>query len=102
MKIKSKIKEFKPTSWSIDNKTSIYVIILIIAVFGIISYNTIPKEQFPDIVIPTIYVNTIYAGNSPTNIENLVTRPLEKKIKAINGVKKITSSSLQDYSNDSG
>ncbi|MFH0866872.1 MAG: efflux RND transporter permease subunit [Bacteroidota bacterium] len=96
--MKGKIKEFRPTSWSIDNKTSIYVLVLIIAIFGIISYNNIPKEQFPEIVIPKIIVTTIYAGTSPTDIENLVTRPLEKNMKSINGVKKITSTSVQDYS----
>ncbi len=98
MKIKNKIKEFRPTSWSIDNKTSIYVIILVIAVFGIWSYISIPKEQFPEIVIPKIFITSVYAGTSPADMENLVTRPLEKNLKAINGVKKITSSSLQDYS----
>lgn len=96
--MKGKIKEFRPTSWSIDNKTSIYVLVLIIAIFGIISYINIPKEQFPEIVIPKIIVTTIYAGTSPTDIENLVTRPLEKNLKSINGVKTITSSSVQDYS----
>lgn len=96
--MKGKIKEFKPTSWSIDNKTSIYVLVLIIAVFGMISYNNIPKEQFPEIVIPKIIVTTIYAGTSPSDIENLVTRPLEKNMKSINGVKSITSTSVQDYS----
>lgn len=96
--MKGKIKEFRPTNWSIDNKTSIYVLVLIIAVFGMISYNNIPKEQFPEIVIPKIIVTTIYSGTSPADIENLVTRPLEKNMKSINGVKKITSSSVQDYS----
>ena len=96
--MKGKIKEFLPTSWSIDNKTSIYVFVLIVSIFGMMSYRSIPKEQYPDIVIPMIFVNTIYAGTSPADIENLVTRPLEKNLKAINGVKKITSSSIQDYS----
>ncbi len=95
---KTKIKEFKPTSWSIDNKTSIYVLAIIIALFGIFSYISIPKEQFPEIVIPTILVNTVYSGTSPTDMENLVTRPLEKNLKSINGVKKITSTSMQDIS----
>jgi multidrug efflux pump len=96
--MKGKIKEFRPTSWSIDNKTSIYVMVLIIAIFGMISYINIPKEQFPEIVIPKIIVTTVYAGTSPTDIENLVTRPLEKNMKSIKGVKKITSTSVQDYS----
>jgi multidrug efflux pump subunit AcrB len=96
--MEKKFKEFRPTSWSIDNKTSIYVLAIIIAIFGIISYNTIPKEQFPEIVIPTILVQTFYPGTSPADIENLITKPLEKNLKSINGVKKITSSSVQDFS----
>lgn len=91
-------KEFKPTSWSIDNKLSIYVMVFIIAVFGYWNYNTLPKEQFPEIVIPTIIVNTIYPGTSPNDIENLITRPLEKNIKSASGVKKINSNSIQDFS----
>jgi len=96
--MKVKLKEFKPTSWSINNKTSIYVLIIIISIFGIINYNTIPKEQIPDIVIPTILINTMYPGTSPADMENLITLPIEKNIKSINGVKKITSSSVQDFS----
>lgn len=91
-------KEFRPTSWSIDNKTSIYVLAFIICIFGIFSYNSIPKEQYPEIVFPQILINTIYPGTSPADIENLITKPLEKKLKSISGVKNITSSSVQDFS----
>ena len=80
-KVKEKIKEFKPTSWSITNKTSIYLVMVIITLIGIYQFLTLPKEQFPDIVIPTVFVQTIYVGNSPKDIENLVTRPIEKQIK---------------------
>jgi multidrug efflux pump len=95
-----KYKEFKPTSWSIKNKTSIYLLIIFVSVIGVFQFVTLPKEQFPDIVIPTIYVQTVYVGNSPKDIENLVTRPIEKQLKGITGAKinKITSTSLQDYS----
>ena len=75
--IKDKFKEFGPTTWSIKNKTSIYLAILFVSLAGIYQFATLPKEQFPDIVIPTIYVQTIYVGNSPKDIENLVTRPIE-------------------------
>ncbi len=92
------MKEFKLSSWAIDNKISIYVLTIIIAIAGMSAYNSIPKESFPDIVIPTIYVNTVYVGNSPTNIENLVTKPIEKQLKSISGVKKLNSTSLQDVS----
>ena len=93
-------KEFGPTTWSIKNKTSIYLLIIFVSLIGIYQFATLPKEQFPDVVIPTIYVSTIYVGNSPRDIENLVTRPIEKQLKGITGAKinKITSTSLQDYS----
>lgn len=95
---KLKFKEFGPTSWSIDNKTSIYILSIFISIAGIFSYNALPKEQFPDIVIPTIIVQTVYPGSSPKDIENLITKPLEKKIKSVSGVKKLKSNSIQDFS----
>lgn len=90
-------KEFGPTSWSINNKTSIYIITVILCIAGIFAYIKLGKEKFPDIVIPRIIVATVYPGTSPTDIENLVTRQLEKEIKSVNGVKKISSTSNQDY-----
>src|SRR5450432_3738524 len=97
---KEKIKGFVLTNWAIGSKTSVYLIMLIVSLIGIYQFVTLPKEQFPDIVIPTIYVQTIYVGNSPKDMENLVTRPIEKQIKAITGakIKKFTSTSQQDYS----
>lgn len=93
------MKEFKPTSWSIDNKTSIFIITVIITLAGLLSYNALPKEQFPDVVVPQIFVTTIYPGASPSDMEALVTKHIEKEVKAINGIKKVTSYSVQDFSN---
>ena len=95
-----KIKGFILTNWSINNKTSIYLLMVFVSIIGIVKFVTLPKEQFPEIVIPTIYVQTIYVGNSPKDVENLVTRPIEKQIKGITGakIKKFTSTSQQDYS----
>jgi multidrug efflux pump subunit AcrB len=93
-----KYKEFKPTSWAINNKTSMYVLAFILAAYGFISYSTIAKEQIPEIEIPYIMVNTVYPGTSPADIENFITRPLEKNMKSIEDVKQITSNSVQDFS----
>jgi multidrug efflux pump subunit AcrB len=73
---------------------------IFVSLGGIYQFVTLPKEQYPDIVIPTIFVQTVYVGNSPKDIENLVTRPLEKQIKGITGAKitKFTSNSQQDFS----
>lgn len=99
-KLTTSHKQFKPTTWSIKNRTSIYLMILFLSIGGIFQFITLPKEQFPDIVIPTILVQTVYVGNSPKDIENLVTKPIEKQIKGITGAKinKETSTSQQDFS----
>ncbi|MBE7510833.1 MAG: efflux RND transporter permease subunit [Bacteroidia bacterium] len=95
--MKDIFKEFKPSSWAIDNRTAIYVITVIITLMGIMSYISIPKESFPDISLPNIYVSVVYPGTSPKDMENLVVRHIEKQCKGISGVKKITSRALQDY-----
>ncbi|MDB5287939.1 MAG: copper transporter [Mucilaginibacter sp.] len=91
-------KEFGPSSWAIDNKTAIYVLIFLITALGLVSYNNLPKENFPDIEIPKIFITTTFLGQSPQNVENLVTRQLEKKLKSLKGLKKVTSNSVQNVS----
>ena len=91
-------KEFRPTSWAIDNRVSIYIATAIITLAGIFTYVRLPKEQFPEVVFPQIYVLTFYSA-SPSDIENLISRQLEKEMKSITGVKKVTSNSVQDISN---
>jgi len=75
-----------------------YIITAIICIFGIITYQKLSKENFPEIVIPTIYIATVYPGTSPTDMENLVTDQIEKQLKSISGIKKLTSNSIQDFS----
>lgn len=91
-------KEFKPSSWAIDNRTAIYVITTIITVLGLIVYGLLPKENFPEVQIPKIFVQTLYPGTSPENMEKLVTKQIEKQLKSTEGLKKLTSNSYQDYS----
>lgn len=92
-------RNFRATSFAVDNATSMFLLTFMLLLFGIQSYNTMPKEQFPEIVIPTIYVATTYSGNSAEDMETLVTIPLEKELASINGVKKIDGNSINDFSN---
>lgn len=98
--ITGKFKEFKPTSWSIKNKTSVYLLMLFVTLVGVFQFIVLPKEKFPDVVMPQVYISTIYVGNSPKDMENLVTQPIEKQIKGITGAKisKVTSTSVADFS----
>src|SRR6201996_5034984 len=97
--MKDQEKEFGPSSWAINNKTAVYAIIVMITLMGLISYNRLPKENFPDITISKIYVTTQFLGQSPQNIETLVTRQIEKQLKSLKGLKKVTSNTQQNVSN---
>ena len=91
-------KEFGPSSWAIDNKTAVYVLTAIIAIMGYFGYQGLPKENFPEVLIPKIFVSTVYPGTSPANMETLVTKQIEKQLKSTKGLKKVTSNSYQNFS----
>ncbi|HNT49667.1 MAG TPA: efflux RND transporter permease subunit, partial [Cyclobacteriaceae bacterium] len=76
---------------------SIYVATVIISLAGIMSYLAMPKEQFPEVVFPQIFVATFYPG-PPEDVENLITKEIEKEVKSISGIKKVSSNSVQDFS----
>ncbi|PKP12564.1 MAG: copper transporter [Bacteroidetes bacterium HGW-Bacteroidetes-3] len=92
------LKEFKLSTWSIHNKMTVFVIIGMIFLAGIFSYQSMPREAFPEIVVPEIFISTAYPGNSAIDIEKLITRPLEKEINGISGVDEITSTSIEGFS----
>lgn len=96
--IKERIKEFGLSSISVDNRTTVFVLTAIILLGGMVSYIGMPKEAFPDVVTPEIYVGTPYPGNSPLDIEKLITRPIEKEINTITGIDEVNSTSIQGYS----
>ncbi|QJW92077.1 efflux RND transporter permease subunit [Spirosoma taeanense] len=92
------IKTLSFTNWCVENRTAIYIFTFIITMGGLLVYNNLPKEQFPDIKVPTIIVQTVYFGTAPTDIENTINKPIEKQIKSISGVKRVKSNALQDFS----
>ena len=90
-------KEFGISSWAVDNRVTVYILTLLIVVTGLIAYVTMPREDFPEIIENKIYISSVFPGNSAEDVEKLIVKPLEKEIKNISGVEKITSSSFQDY-----
>ncbi|MGA2622392.1 MAG: efflux RND transporter permease subunit [Bacteroidota bacterium] len=86
--------------WSIavDNKVAVYLLMVVIVVFGWISYNRLPREAAPDITIPLVIVATPYIGVSPVDIEGLITQPLERALKGLKDLKQITSVSKEGLS----
>ncbi len=96
--LKKKFREFKLSSFALDNSTSIFILTIMIMIFGVQAYDNMPKEQFPEVAWPTVYITTPYFGNSAADIENLITRPIEKELQSITGIKDIKSTSIQDFS----
>ena len=91
-------KEFKLSSWAIGNKTTIYMAMLLVLFLGGSAYNSMPRENFPEIRETKIYISSVYPGNTAEDIEKLITDPLEDKLKTVSNVVEITSTSQEDYS----
>ncbi len=91
-------KEFRLSSWAIDNPSVIYVMIGIFFFIGLSSYFSMPREDFPEVKETKIYISTLYPGNTAEDIERLITDPLEDKLKNVSNLVEITSTSQEDYS----
>ncbi len=91
-------KEFKLTTWAVNNTTTVLFLTFLVVVMGVSTYISLPRENFPEIKIPKVYIGTTHPGNSPKDIENLITRPIEKELNTISSVDNITSTSIQDFS----
>ena len=92
-----KNKEFGISSWAVDNRVTVYILTALIVITGVYAYITMPREDFPEIIENKVYISSVFPGNSAEDVEKLVIKPLEKEIKNISGVTKVTSSSFQDY-----
>ena len=93
-----KNREFFLSSWAIENKTIIYILMVIFLISGITAYNTMPREPFPEINTTNVFVATVFPGNSAEEIEKLVTNPLEEEIKGVKGLVELESSSYEGIS----
>tara|TARA_R110002073_G_scaffold40547_6_gene115429 strand:+ start:88586 stop:92095 length:3510 start_codon:yes stop_codon:yes gene_type:complete len=91
-------KEFGLSSWAINNKTTMYVLIAVIFYLGVSAFFSMPRENFPEVNETKIYVSSVFPGNTAEDIEKLITDPLEDKLKTVSNVVEITSTSQEDYS----
>ncbi|MBF0541213.1 MAG: efflux RND transporter permease subunit [Nitrospirae bacterium] len=83
---------------SVKHSVSVVVLAIIIIIVGMFSYHALPREDAPNITIPHVFVSTGYKGVSPSDIETSITIPIEKKLKGLEGVKKIKSVSSEGLS----
>jgi len=98
MKMNKVDKEFKPSVWAISKSNIIYFLMFIFLAFGINAYNTLPREDFPEIITSEVFISTINPGNTPEDIERFITVPLEEAVKGVSNLVDIKSTSLENYS----
>ncbi len=89
----------KITDVSLRKHPMIFAFMVIITIMGLDSYLGLPRESSPDVKIPFVMVMAPYAGTSPADMENLVTRKIEKQLKGLPHLKEMTSTSMYGVSN---
>ena len=95
--MKGTFREFRPSSWAIDHKTVIYVVMAIFFFLGIRSYNIMPRESFPEISDTRVFVSAVFPGNTAEDVERLIVDPLEEALKGVQNLVDITSTSEEDF-----
>jgi multidrug efflux pump len=84
---------------ALDRSRTVLLALVFIILAGIITYRGIPKEAQPDVEIPYIYVSISHEGISPEDAERLLVRPMEQELRALEGVKEMTSSGYEGGAN---
>jgi HAE1 family hydrophobic/amphiphilic exporter-1 len=83
---------------SIRRPIFITCIIIVMLALGLLSMRKLPVDLFPDVTFPVVIVDTIYPGAGPSEIETLVSRPLEDEISTLSGIKRLSSVNLEGLS----
>jgi len=83
---------------ALKRQATVLALLVIIVIAGIYCYATLPRESFPDITIPYVFVTTTYEGVAPEDMEQLITIPIERKLKGIDNVEEIRSTSAEGIS----
>jgi len=84
--------------YSVDRAITVFMAVIIIVVFGIVSYTRLSTDLFPSMNIPYTVVVTTYIGASPEEIEEVVTKPLESTLATTTNIKQVTSTSQENVS----
>ena len=87
----------KIASGFIDRYKIVFLIILAILMLGVSAYNSLPKETVPDVSTNMLYILKTYPGASADDVNTLVSDPIEKKVKGLDGVKKVTATVQSGY-----
>jgi len=84
--------------YALKRQVTVLALLVLLVVAGVYCYITLPRESFPDITIPYVFVTTTYEGVAPEDMEELITIPIERKLKGIDDVEEIRSTSAEGLS----
>ncbi len=82
----------------ITNMRLVLLVILMISAFGIQSYMALPRRLNPDIKIPIVLISTVLPGANPSDMESLISVPIEDVVRGLDGIKTVTSTSRESVS----
>jgi multidrug efflux pump subunit AcrB len=83
---------------ALKRQSTVLALMIFIVIAGLYCYVTLPRESYPDITIPYVFVTTTYEGVAPADMEKLITIPIERKLKGLSDVEEIRSTSEEGLS----
>jgi HAE1 family hydrophobic/amphiphilic exporter-1 len=83
---------------AVRRRVSVVMAVLAVIAFGVVGYQRLALELFPDITYPSLSIQTEFPDTAPQEVENLVTRPLEEAVGVLRGLQTIHSVSRPGYS----
>ena len=96
--MEKKMKGFGLSTLAVKNRKTVFLIGLIIILGGYLSYNSMPKENFPELQIPEIYIGIAKPGSSPQYMSEKIAKTIEKEVGGIKLVDEINTNSVHGYS----
>ncbi len=86
------------SEYVIKRPSVVVVALIVITIFGLLSYNSLSYELLPKFNIPTLTIATVYPGASPSEVESEVTKAIEDRLSTLENIKRIRSSSYENLS----
>lgn len=90
-------KTFGLSTWSVNNRKTVFLIMAIIFFGGLLAYQSMPKENFPELQIPEIYIGIAKPGSSPSYMSEKIAQSIEKEVASIKLVDEINTTAQHGY-----
>ena len=84
--------------FSVKRRITMAMFILIVTLFGVVSFFDLGLDMMPEMEMPFVSVMTGYEGVSPEEVETLITKPLEGLVSTVKGVKRLSATSSEGMS----